>query len=382
MLRKISVIFAFLIIFFLIFSMGRMVGSLGAGKGEEKPQKEEDKKIIAKVERPKVKVISVKNETIDVTVKGQGRVSALKIIGVTSEVQGQIISSAVKLKKGQAFSKGQLLYAVNDKEAKLLLKARKSNFMNLIATALPDLKIDYADSYLVWKGFFNEIDVDNPLPILPKPSSEREKTFVASRNIIGEYYAIKSDEEKLKKYKYYAPFSGSILEAYTDQGAVVNPGSRLLDIQQTGSLEIEVPVPVADGKRVKTGALVTLINPETQEQMKGKVTRVGDYINLTSQSVPAFVQILGNKANLYNGMYLNAEINLGKIEDVCKIPRRGLMNDDSVYLVKDSAIHLQKINVVSLQDDFVIAQGVEQGAKVVVEPLVNPYNEMLIFPIE
>ena len=51
--------------------------------------------------------------------------------------------------------------------------------------------------------------------------------------------SIKSDEFKLSKYFQFAPFTGSIVESYTDKGAIVNPGSPVIQIMRSDELEIE-----------------------------------------------------------------------------------------------------------------------------------------------
>ena len=98
-----------------------------------------------------------------------GRVNSSLPLDLITEVSGKILQGSVPLKEGQRFRKGTLLFKVDNTEANLRLQASKSNFLKDIASILPDLKIDYPDSFELWQSYFNSIDVEQELPELPKP---------------------------------------------------------------------------------------------------------------------------------------------------------------------------------------------------------------------
>ena len=76
------------------------------------------------------------------------------------------------------------------------------------------------------------------------------------------YKNIKSYEYRLTKYKQIAPFNGSIVEAYSDQGAIVNPGGPIIQVMRNDELEIEIPVPVKHMQNIKIGSKVSLYENE------------------------------------------------------------------------------------------------------------------------
>ena len=128
---------------------------------------------------------------------------------------------------------------------------------------MPDLATDHSEQYDKWYDFFNSIAVDQPLKEFPSFSSAREKLYYIKK-LLAEYLNIKSDEYKLTKYKQMAPFNGSIVEAYIDQGAIVNPGSPVIQIMRNDELEIEIPVPVKYMQKIKIGSPVTLIENDIE----------------------------------------------------------------------------------------------------------------------
>ena len=75
-----------------------------------------------------------------------------------------------------------------------MLAARKSGYLSLWTSVLPDLATDHSEQYDKWYSFFNSIAVDQPLNKFPSFSSAREKNFIISRNIETHNFVL------LKKY--------------------------------------------------------------------------------------------------------------------------------------------------------------------------------------
>ena len=79
---------------------------------------------------------------------------------------------------------------------------------------MPDLKIDFTDNFPAWEEYFSSLDIDKKFDEIPEVKSDKEKTFLATKGIYSSYYTIKSTEVRLTKYRYYAPFDGSIAEVF------------------------------------------------------------------------------------------------------------------------------------------------------------------------
>ena len=223
--RKILVFVIILLITGLVFFVGSVSYQSGVSYGESHAEEIRKSKVKEVNKVSSKKYASVKyviNELSPVFIKGSGRVNPGTIINVSSEVQGVLMSS-ISLKKGTSFKKGDLLFKIKDTDFKLALAARKSAFLSLLSQILPDIATDYSDQYDKWYDFFNSISVDQPLKGFPSFATSREKNFIISRNILAEFLNIKSDEYKLSKFQQVAPFSGSIVEAYSDEGAIINP---------------------------------------------------------------------------------------------------------------------------------------------------------------
>ena len=379
-IRKIIISVIILILIGLFFMVGSISYQSGVNYGEtnaEEIRASKIKNVSAVVSSKFVNVEMVSNETYPVMVSGSGRVMAGTMINISSEVQG-LLNSPISLKKGTSFKKGDLLFRIRDTDAKLMLAARKSNYLSQWTSVLPDLAIDHSEQYDKWYDFFNSIAVDQPLEEFPKFTTSKEKNFIISRKLLAEYLNIKSDEYRLTKYFQVAPFNGSIVEAYIDQGAIVNPGSPVIQIIRDDELEIEIPLAVKYMQKIKIGSPVTLI--ENDIEFKGKVVRIGNFINAKTQSVPVYVKPI-NKLPLYYGMYV-AKLELNALEMVSKIPRTAIFGENKIYTVnKDSTIHSTEINIKSSDDIYYYVDNLKDSIYYLPQPIINAKDSIKITPI-
>ena len=319
-----------------------------------------------------VKTENVNYSNVETTVSGSGRLASQSLVDISAEVQGKILPGNIPLKKGQTFRKGDLLLRIYNEEFKLALRAKKSRFLTSIANILPDLKVDFTNSFDKWSNFFNDINPEEALPTLPEINEKKEKIFLASRNILSEFYSIKSDELRLSKYNIRAPFTGVYSQVNSEVGSIANPGARLGQILRTDKLELEVPVDISEVKWLKTGDKVELSSENSVQQWQGDIIRIAEYVNPTTQAISVFVKLNPDKKNpLYNGQYLNALFTGMVIENAFSIPRNAVYNYNEVYVVIDGKLQKRIITVEKTNKDNLILSGLTEGVDVVVEPLIN-----------
>jgi multidrug efflux pump subunit AcrA (membrane-fusion protein) len=371
-LERLSVWFTLGCLFFIGGLMGGMISQMG--KPQEESSNKEEKELVSK-EVKYYNAQKVTNDTIELIISTKGRVIDGQQINLVSEVQGRILRGDVDLKKGSSFKKNQLIAKIDHTEAELLLKARKSSFINLVANILPDIKVDYQENYIFWNKFFELISVGNALPDLPpfKGSDQefiRFRNFLVAKNLMAEYYSIRSEEERFRKYYIYAPFDGSITESFADVGMVANPGATIVRIAKKDMKEIEVAVSSASINKVFLNADVN-IETEKGEKLKGRVTRKSDFINPLTQSVSVFIEITSPTANIFSGQYVTANIEGTELSNVFKTTRRALQKSNTVYLIKDSTLLEKEIIVEHLTENDVIISNLSNNDILVVEPILN-----------
>lgn len=316
---------------------------------------------------------------INSSVEAPGRLVAGQTVEIISEAQGKILPGTIALKKGQSFKKGDLICKIYDKEQVLGIKASKSRFLNSLANALPDIKFDYPDKYDLVLEFFESIKISQPLPELPEIEDKSLKVFLASRDILNQYYTILVSEERLSKYSIFAPFAGSIMEVYLQVGGIANMGTRIAKVFETDLLELEVPVDIQELPWITIGGQVEILNESRTNTWQGKVVRISKFIDPTTQSASVFVQVKNSASNpVFAGMYLIAIFNGKPIANSMELPRQAVFNQDEVFVVIDSALRKHKINIQKVNRNTLIFNGIDEGTEIVVEPLINVKEGTLV----
>ena len=303
-------------------------------------------------------------ESVQSKISIDGRIQAIEKIDVAAEVQGRLLSIDKKWKEGSYFNKGDLLFQVDSQDEKFNLYAQRSSLMNAITQIMPDLKIDYPEAFNKWKTYLDNFQVEQTTPALPTISSQQEKYFVASKNIYTTFYNIKGLEDRFKNYQVYAPFSGVFLSVNAHPGSMVSPGAPLANIMNTNSYELSAPINQKDFGLIKQGQTVDLLAEDLGKKYKGRISRISNTIDQTTQSIPVYVNVSG--IGLRDGMYLKGELKGSQIGNVSSLPREAIVNQNLIYILKDSIITQKDIEVVLRTDDQVHVRGVESNDEVIV----------------
>ncbi|MEL7220762.1 MAG: efflux RND transporter periplasmic adaptor subunit [Bacteroidota bacterium] len=363
--RRISIVAAVLFI-----GLGWYGYQYIAAQKEAPPQKETETRL------KRAESMPVELQTIATTLDLEGQLAAYDKIELYAEVGGAVTATGRSFKVGTYFPKGSSLIRIDDTETRLALLAQKSTLLNAIAQAMPDLKIDYPESFPQWEDYLNNFDVEKPIAALPSPQSDREKRFIAARNLLTQYYNIQSQEKRLEKYALKAPFSGVLTEANIQPGTVIRVGQKLGELMATGTYELVATVPLDNLNYIKVGNAVELQSEDIAGTWTGKIKRISDQIDPNSQTVQVFVGVQGKA--LREGMYLRGTAASRVIENAIKLPRELIVNQDQVYEVSDSTLQLRDISIVRYAEQHVIVTGLPADIRLLKRPLPGSFNGMKV----
>jgi hypothetical protein len=237
------------IIIIVLFALINIAVIFSLRKGKDAPLAEKEATVFIQ----KVKGTTVHNTEEQFSVMGFGTISSFNAVDISCEVQGKLSKGRKELKPGVTFNKGELIFTINDTETQYALRARKSGFINIVASLLPDIKVDFPTEYTKWENYVGQIKLNEDLPQLPAWTTTKEKIFLSTRNVLSEYFSIMGAEEQLKKYKIFAPFTGIITEAFVSHQAIVNPGTKALRFVEIGNYEIPVSIPAEQIGKILLG---------------------------------------------------------------------------------------------------------------------------------
>ena len=325
----------------------------------------------------RVEVVIVENNLVPSTLDVQGRLVAYDKIDILAEVSGILESSSNSFKIGSRFAKGSVMLQIDSEEAKLNLLSQKSTLQNAITQLMPDLKIDYPESFEHWVAYLKQFDIEKPILAFPEPLNDKEKFFIATRNIHSQYYNIKSAETRLSKYNINAPFSGVITQASINAGSLVRVGQKLGELMNTNNYELEATVRLADLNYIKVGSVVSLHSGDIEGVWNGRVKRISDQIDGGTQTVIVYIGVTGN--GLKEGMYLRGGVKLNNIENAFELSRDLLVNQSKVYKIQDDSILiLQDVNVIKSTETTVIVNGLENGTQLLKEVFPGIFEGMVV----
>ena len=342
-------------------------------------------RIVESKTRPKPKVEkavktvftqTVNNGTVDIIVPANGNLTAKQRVELYAEVQGVFKKGNKLFKAGQPYRAGETIIRIDASEYYASVQSAKSNLYNLITSIMPDLRLDYPEFYPKWQAYLSGFDLDKTTPPLPEMTSENEKFFISGRGILTTYFNVKNLEQRLSKYTIRAPFSGILTEALVTEGTLVRSGQKLGEFINTDVYELEVAVSKTYSDLLKVGEVVNLINLDGTKTYKGKVARINGSVDLATQTIKAFIDV--SDSDLKEGMYLEANLNAKQETNAIEIDRNLLLENDQIFVVRDTVLGLIDVKPVYFSDKKVVLKGVPEGETIITKPVVGAYAGMLV----
>ena len=316
------------------------------------------------------------NGTVPIIVPANGNLTAKTRVELFAEVQGVFRGRQKLFRPGQRYSRGETIIRIDAAEYYASVQSAKSNLLNLITSVMPDLRLDYPEIYPKWQDYLQQFDLDKVTPVLPEMTSEKEKFFISGRGILTSYYNVKNLEQRLAKYTIAAPFSGVLTEALVTEGTLVRVGQKLGEFISTDVYELEVAVSKTYSDLLKVGEVVELVNLERTKTYQGTVTRINGRIDQATQTIKAYIEV--NHPDLKEGMYLEANLNAKDETDAIEIDRQLLLDNNQIFVVRDTVLDLIDVKPVYFSDKKVVLKEVPDGTTIITKPVVGAYAGMLV----
>lgn len=330
--------------------------------------------------RPKQKAVKVektifteevKNGDVAIAITANGSVTAKNKVAIFSEVQGVLQGTGKEFKAGVSYRKGQTLLRINNQEFYATIQSQRSTLQNLIASIMPDMQLDYPESFQKWDVYLRNFDIKSTIKPLPEPSSDKEKYFITGKNIYTTFYNVKNLEARLAKYNVRAPFNGIITEALVTNGTLVRAGQKMGEFIDDTVFELALSVNGSFADVLQKGKKVTLNNLEKTKTWNGKVTRINGKIDQATQTVQVFIEVKGK--DVREGMYLEANVPIKTATEAIEIDRKLLVDNTSLYVVKNNKLDMVTVNPIHFNEKTVVVKGLENGEILVRKPVAGAY---------
>ncbi|MFN3639290.1 MAG: efflux RND transporter periplasmic adaptor subunit [Flavobacterium sp.] len=322
-----------------------------------------------------LEVLIINGEKEEYSFPITGRVIPKNSSDLYAEVQGTISPTNKPFKPGVFYKKGELILTINSNEFENQLKAEKSNFLGLLTSILPDLKSDYPEGYKDWIQFIENYDVNNPLNDIPKYNTNSENYFLTSRQIFSTYFKIKSLEDRLGKYRIYAPYDGILSQTNADLGSLVNPSQFLGKFIST-QYEIEAGVSINQLKNLTIGETIEFENKKLGTKYQAKVARINSILDVNTQNIPIYLDV--NSSSLLSGIYLEGNLPRNGQNKSFRIPSKVLKRDGSIIVLESNILKKRSISVIEIDGEYVYVEGLKSGDTIVLNDFANPVSGLKI----
>lgn len=363
----------------LILGLLLIVGGVGtckklAGSKASPPRSE------APAQARAVRTLVAQNGPVRLSIPITGRLRATDRMVLTAEVSGTLQRTGKAFREGGAFNRGEVLFRIDDGEVRAQINAQQSAFLRTLVQLVPDLRIDQPEQAAKWDAYLKSVPVDGQLPELPKLASEQERNYLAGRGVLDQYYGIRALYERRGKYVVTAAFDGVVAAAGVEPGTIVTPGTRLGEFIAPTSLELETAIGAGELALVKVGDTLHLTSTEGPGSWTGRIIRIGESIDASTQTVKLFVQVDGK--DLRDGQYLSGRIEAGSLNDAVSVPRSALLEDGALYTVADSALVKQPVTILHQGVEQAVVKGLSNGQVVVTDRLSGAFEGMRVAPVK
>lgn len=335
-----------------------------------------------------VETIVVKRATYSPRLVVLGTVQPAQDIVLSPRVSGQVLNMSPSFVPGGMVKKGEVLLEIDPADFENALSIRTSELEQVQA----DWEIEIGRQKLAeqeLKLLGDSIDEINRALVLREPQAASLKSQLNAAKA-----AVRRAELDLERTKVTAPFDAQILRRSVNLGSQVGPGDDLGQLVGIEEYWVNATVPVRNLRWVqfpedgKQGSKVELYNPDAwgaSTFRTGYVSRMIGALDQRSRLARLLVTVedpLGQKNDappLILDALMEAQIQGIKIDNVVRLDREYVRNDDTVWVMSDGKLEIRKIEIAFEDPEFAyITDGLNDGDEVVITTLATVAEGVLL----
>lgn len=331
------------------------------------------------------KVTATKGE-MDLKVFGIGTVGAKNIYNVNALTASKI--KDIKTDEGKWVKKGDLLVVMDPvdlpelvAEAKIaVLKAQME--VSASRKDLDALKAQKHLSLLTFKryeklkeqSFASQSEYDKAKADLDAIEAQIAATKAhidsAKHEVVRAQKSVKALQEKLSRYKIYAPVDGYVIakEATTAQSVV--PTQPILKIVDAEDVWIKAYIDEKISGDIEVGQKATItLRSKADEKLRGYVKRIVPQSDAVTQEREVDVAFEKLPIPFYMNEQAEVFISTKHLKNVFKIPVAAIIYKDgrsAIWLDEEGYATLQKIDILGVDENFVAVRELPQNAVILI----------------
>ncbi len=330
-----------------------------------------------------VEVVEVERRSYRPRIVAQGTVEPAQDVVLRPQVGGRITSLAEGFTPGGFVEKGELLVRIEAADYEHALAQRKSDLRQVLSElAIEKGRQDVAKAE--FERFDEEIEADDTDLVLRKPQLEALQERVNAARA-----AVEQAELNVRRTSVEAPFDAHILRRDVNVGSQVSPSDPIGRFVGVDTYWVGVELPLsklrwlsfppndddADGEQ---GSKVEVRNRQAWPKdtvRNGYLYRLVGALDQNTRMARVLAAIpdplarkLDNedKPRLMLGEFVEVTIEGVEIDDVVRLERDYVRENDTVWVMKDGKLEISDVDIVMRDAQYAyIASGLDDGAKAV-----------------
>ena len=321
-------------------------------------------------------------DDVQLMVRTQGETQPRVEIDLVPEVGGKIVYVSPNFIEGGIFSRGETLVRIDPSDYQVAVVSAEAN----LANARQTLAREVAEGEIA-RLDIEDLGIDNPTALALR-TPQRQQAEAAVKAAESE---LERTRIQLGRTSVRAPFDGRVSDKTSDVGQFVSPGSRLGRVFSTDAIEVRLPLtdadlakldlPIAYVARDRASAPRVVLSADIageRRRWNARIVRTDGTYDRQTRALFAIAEVLdpyragleGDPAAvpLAPGLFVDAEIEGRKLEDVVVLPRDALRPRDEVYVVDDKGkAEIRTASVIDTDADrAVLRPGVVNADEIVI----------------
>ncbi|MEM9257275.1 MAG: efflux RND transporter periplasmic adaptor subunit [Pseudomonadota bacterium] len=339
-----------------------------------------------------VRVMEAKSTSEFLQINSQGTVQPRSQSELIPEVSGRVVWASPALVSGGAFRKDDVLLRIDDADYRSTLQRNEAR--------LQRARVEQAHTQddLQRLSSLRERELASQQQLDDADRAAR----VAQANLLEASASLEQAQRDLSRTALTAPFDGLVRNEQVDQGQFVTRGQSIGTIYATDYVEVRLPI-AADqlgylGLPIATrGELDESLRPpvtvaadfgDTRLLWDGQLVRLEAEIDQQSRMVYGVARLRLDDADdsplLPVGMFVQAEIRGQLVDEVIRLPRSAMRDNNQVLVVdSDNRLRFRQISLLRLeQDDILVSAGLEDGERICISPMQTVVDGMTVLPVK
>lgn len=339
-------------------------------------------------EQTSFETVTIEKKDITVPLKFSAKLKGQTDVTITPQVSGQLMKICVK--EGDQVKKGQVLFMIDSRSARLELESAEANLQAAIAQE-NSAKLEFESS----KNLFEKKIVSSYTLTSAENAYKQAKASTAQARA-----SVNNAKVNLGYCTISAPVTGVIGEIPVRTGDQVSPGTELTIVSGNANMDAEFSLPesileqaIAEGYNAKAEEALKhfpdvtfLLKNGTEYQHKGRISSATGIVNATTGTISLKATFPNPDGQLYSGIQGSVVLPYAE-KDAMVIPQVAvvkLQDKQQVYKVQaDSTVTAVEVTTQDIYngEDYMVTSGLNVGDKIVTVGANNLHEgQKVLFP--